>query len=258
MRIKPTPLTLLALCALASAASAQTAAPAAAPQPSYTLSYNLGATTEYRYRGISQSARKPALQGGIDFTHTSGFYLGAWASTITWIKDSPAAPASAKGPLEVDLYGGYKGEIAKDFGYDVGALQYWYAGNNLGNVSGFANPNTLELYGALSYGPVTAKYSRSTSNLFGTINSKNSGYFDLSASFDLGSGYSVVPHVGTQTVRNAYTYSDYSLTLNKDIDGLVLSAAVIGTNKKNFFLYPGSGSTDMGKANLVLAIKKNF
>src|SRR6478752_1412380 len=73
-------------------------AQAKAPEPDYTLSYNLGAVTDYRYRGISQTGGHPALQGGIDFAHKSGFYLGTWASTIHWIKDSSNAAASVKGP----------------------------------------------------------------------------------------------------------------------------------------------------------------
>ena len=256
----------IALLGLSCTAFAQTAAPAAAkaPEPEYTLSYNLGATTDYRYRGISQSGRKPALQGGVDLALKSGLYLGAWASTITWIKDSTANPNTTKGPLEIDLYAGYKGEIAKDFSYDVGGLQYWYPTNNLGNTTGFANPNTFELYGALTYSFFTAKYSRSLSNTFGATNSKGSDYLDLSANFDLGSGWSIVPHIGTQRIKNtsssssSFSYADYSLTVNKDIDGLVLSGAVIGTKQTDAITLPGSGTKDLGKAGLVLSIKKNF
>ena len=131
-----------------------------------------------------------------------------------------------KGPLELDLYGGCKGEIQKDFGYDVGLLQYAYVGNKLADVGGgvFKNANTTEIYGALSYGPVTGKLSYALTNLFGNYgfatNEKSSGswYFDLSGSFDLARpGFSVVPHVGYQKVAkidNA-SCSDYSLTLTR-------------------------------------------
>jgi uncharacterized protein (TIGR02001 family) len=156
---------MIALAALA--ASSAVFAQAKAPEPDYTLSYNVGAVSEYRYRGISQTGKKPALQGGLDFAHKNGLYLGAWGSTISWIKDSTTAPNTTKGPLEVDMYGGYKGSINDTFSYDVGGLQYWYVGNNLGNTAGFGNANTFELYGALTAGPVTAKYSRSLGNLFG-------------------------------------------------------------------------------------------
>lgn len=250
--------TKLAVCAvvMSSAAFAQTKA----PEPDYTLSYNAGVVTDYRYRGISQSAKRPALQGGVDFAHKSGFYLGAWGSTITWIKDSTARPNNTKGPLEVDLYGGYKGALSDAVSYDVGGLQYWYVNNTLKNAG--ANANTFELYGALSFGPLTAKYSQSTTNLFGAVNSKNSGYLDLSASFDLGNGWSVVPHLGHQKIKNSTSYTDYSVTVAKDMDGLVLTAALIGTNWKSkqgtALTLPGTGTKDLANTGLVLGLKKNF
>lgn len=243
----------LSALALSSAVFAQTKA----PEPDYTLSYNAGLVTEYRYRGISQSGKKPALQGGVDFAHKDGAYLGLWASTISWIKDSGPG---LKGPVEADIYGGYKGAINDTFSYDVGGLQYWYVNNNLKNFS--SNANTFELYGALTAGPVTAKYSRSLTDLFGTVNSKGSSYLELSATFDLGNGFSVVPHLGRQTIKNTGNYTDYSLALNKDIDGLVLSATLLGTNFKNKFGFaatlPGSGSKDLAGNTVVLGIKKNF
>jgi len=253
-------LAVLAL-ALSGGAFAQTAAPAAAPaaapEPEYTIAYNLGAVTEYRYLGISQSSRKPALQGGVDYTNKNGVYLGTWLSTISWIKNA-SSPTVAKGPVEWDLYGGYKGDIAKDFSYDVGGLYYFYP-TNTNTKNGGVNANTFEVYGALTYNIVTAKYSRSTTNLFGTPNSSGSGYLDLSANFDLGSGWSIVPHYGHQSIKNGTpsSYSDYSFTVAKDFDGLVVSAALIGTNKGGQFIEAASGK-DLFKSSLVLGIKKNF
>src|SRR6478736_2645488 len=118
VELKKTQTLVLAALALSGAAFAQTPAPAApaAPEPDYTWSFNVGGVTEYRYRGLSQSGMKPALQGGADFAHKSGFYLGTWGSTIKWIKD-----AGGDAPVEIDIYGGYKG-TAGDFGYDVGVL----------------------------------------------------------------------------------------------------------------------------------------
>jgi uncharacterized protein (TIGR02001 family) len=260
---KTTQKMVLAAMALSGAAFAQTtpAAPAA-PEPDYTLSYNVGVVTDYRYRGISQSRKRPALQGGIDYANKNGFYLGTWASTINWIKDSSIPPvATAKGPIEIDVYGGYKGSFNDQISYDVGGLQYWYAGNSYANLTG-TNANTFELYGALTFGPVTAKYSHSLTDLFGTPDSKGSTYFDLSATFDLGNGFSLVPHIGAQKIKHFTTYTDYSLTVNKDIDGLVLSAAVVGTNwehKLGFpYTLPATGSRDLAGTGLVLGLKKNF
>ncbi len=218
-----------------------------APDP---LSFNVGAVSEYRYRGISQTRLKPALQGGVDYAAPNGFYVGAWASTIKWIKD-----AGGDSKVEVDLYGGYKTEVSKGLTLDVGLLQYLYSGNKL-------NPsaNTLEIYGALSFGPVTAKYSHSTTNLFGFADSKGSGYFDVTATFDLGDGMTLAPHVGHQTVHrnSAASYTDYSLTLAKDFSGLVVSAAVIGTDAKKSTYTSAVGDKFLGKTSVVVGLKKTF
>jgi uncharacterized protein (TIGR02001 family) len=225
---------LLALLATSSAAFAQTA-PAA---PASAIAYNVGVVSEYRYRGLGQTKGDPALQGGVDYTDASGFYLGAWGSTIKWIKEAGIQnTVNTKGPIELDIYGGYKGEI-NGLAYDVGYLRYQYQGNTLKNIgasNGFVNANTDEAYAAITSGVFTAKYSYAFSNLFGTANSKGATYLDLSATFDLGNGYSLVPHVGrqaySQTENKKYSYTDIALTLNKDLgDGLTASLSAISTN----------------------------
>jgi len=242
--------TSLAACG---AALAQTPA-----KPAYEISYNVGGVSDYRYRGISQTAKRAALQGGVDLALANGFYLGAWGSTIRWIEDSnnPAL----RGQVEIDVYGGYKGEFA-GLSYDVGALQYWYPRNTLKTVTG-ESADTLELYGAVGFGPATVKYSHAVTTLFGAANSKNSGYLDVSASFDLGGGFTLVPHVGWQKIRNFGTYRDYSLAVSKDFSGFVVSGAVVGTNWADRFGAPvtlaGSGSRDLGKSGLVLGVKTTF
>lgn len=229
-----------------------------APDP---LSFNVGVVSEYRYRGISQSRLKPALQGGIDYAAANGLYVGTWASTIKWIKDAGTINGvkAGKTSLEVDLYGGYKTEVAKGLTTDFGGLLYLYPVNKYGRVPGGANANTFELYGALTFGPVTAKYSHSLTNLFGTASSHGSGYFDVTANFDLGDGMTLSPHVGAQTVKNAPTasYTDYSLTFAKDFSGLVLTAAYVGTDADKS-VYATSAGKFNGKTSLVVGLKKTF
>ena len=172
---KPILLTSILAALAGTSAVAQTAAPAAAAAaPASTLSYNVGVVTDYRYRGISQSRLQPAVQGGVDFAHSSGAYVGAWASTIKWVKD-----AGGDSDVELDIYGGYKGS-AGAVSYDVGVLTYVYPSNALSTSA-----NTTEIYAAGTVGPATLKYSHSLTNTFGFPNSKNSGYLDLSATFDL-------------------------------------------------------------------------
>jgi uncharacterized protein (TIGR02001 family) len=231
------------------------------------MSYNVGAVTDYRYRGISQSRLNPALQGGADYSN-GPVYLGTWASTIDWIKDAGtmAKVDTGSANAEIDLYGGYKGEISKDLSYDVGGLYYWYPSNKYGNIAGSSSADTFEIYGALTFGPVTAKYSHALTNLFGNgggggaPDSKGSGYLDLSANFDLGHGMTLTPHYGHQSVRNygALSYNDYSLTLAKDYgNGLSASAALVGTDAdKSLYVTPSGKFT--GKNALVVGVKFNF
>jgi uncharacterized protein (TIGR02001 family) len=251
---------LLASLAAAGAAMAEDKP----PQPDYTLSYNVGVVTDYRYRGISQSRLQPALQGGVDFAHKSGFYLGTWASTISWIKDAGSlAGVDTHGPVEWDWYGGYKGSINDKFSYDLGGLYYWYVNNNLKNVTG-TNADTFELYAALTYGPATLKYSHSLTDLFGTPNSKNSGYLDLSATFELPwYGLTLAPHVGHQEVaHNSFvSYTDWSLTLGKDFgNGFSASLAYVDTDAKTgpVLAYSSPSGKNLGRSGLVAGVKYSF
>jgi uncharacterized protein (TIGR02001 family) len=224
------------------------------------LSFNIGAVSDYRYRGISQSRLKPAVQGGVDWSHASGLYLGAWGSTIKWIED--ANPKSSN-KAEVDLYGGFKTEIVKDLTLDVGVLAYQYPGHKAGEA-GFTSPNTTEIYGGLTYGPFTVKYSHAVTNLFGFTDSKNSWYLDLNATFDLGNGLTLVPHVGRQKVNDFpdFTYTDASLTLNYEVlKGLVLSATAVGTSTKTIAgtpAYVSPQGKDLGKNGVVVGVKYTF
>ena len=244
---------VLALLATSSAAFAQTAPAAATPE----VTYNVGVVSQYRYRGIAQTKGDAALQGGVDYANANGFYLGAWGSTIKWIKD---AGSDAKGPVELDLYGGYKFEAA-GIAYDVGYLRYEYVNNTYNKVPNAVNANTDEVYGAATYGVVTAKYSYAFSDLFGTANSKGSAYWDLSANFDLGNGYTLTPHAGRQVIKNSpNSYTDIALTLGKDLgDGLSASVSAISTSVKDNAYYTSTATSyNTAKNALVVGVKYSF
>ncbi len=252
------------------------AAAASAPDAS-PITYNIGVVSDYRYRGISQSKLKPALQGGIDYAN-GPIYIGTWASTISWVKDSmvsynnaalasdpPLPTVSEKGaPVEWDLYGGTKGDIIKDtLSYDVGVLAYVYLGQKFHDI-GLANPDTGEVYGALTYGVFTAKVSISATPLFGVPKSKGSQYYDLSANFDLGSGFSLTPDAAYQNITGSVSkaadlsYGDYSLTLGKDFGkGLTASLQVIATDAKKADYQTSTGKFT-GRTGVVAGVKYSF
>lgn len=217
--------------------------------------FNAAITSDYRYRGISQTRLQPALQGGVDYVHSTGWYVGAWASTIKWIED-----AGGDGKVELDLYGGKRGELARGFSYDAGVLRYLYSGNGLGKVSGFANANTTEIYGQLGYGPAYIKYSHATTKLFGIVNSENSGYLDIGASIDAGKGVTVQLHAGRQRVDNnsASSYTDWKIGASRAYGPATVTLALIGTNAgKAAYASPANGKF-LGKTALQLTVGATF
>src|SRR5690606_23660282 len=136
----------------------------------FSLSANLTVASQYRYRGIMQTNNKPAIQGGVDLEHSSGFYVGNWNSSISWLDDSNA---DVSAPVEMDFYAGYKRELAPALTVDMGVLRYYYPGDYPG---GYTSPDTTEGFIGLTYGPVSFKYSHAFTNLFGVPDSKNSRY----------------------------------------------------------------------------------
>jgi uncharacterized protein (TIGR02001 family) len=215
-------------------------APAASP-----LSFNVGVVSDYIYRGIAQTKHDPAIQGGVDYAHSSGLYVGAWASNITWVKDSGAVdPSSKSSPsTELDTYGGYKGTIATDLTYDIGAIRYNYLANDYVAASPLVNADTAEAYLGVSYKFLTLKYSYGLLDRFLTVpNAGGTTYIDLSAAYPIGeSGYTVGAHVGKQQYKGTYVNSnptldpsctDYKLSVSKDFSGYVVGLNYTGTDVK--------------------------
>jgi uncharacterized protein (TIGR02001 family) len=262
---------LLALAVLAALtplhSNAQTAA-APAAEPASPLSGNLAIVSDYRFRGISQSYRLPAVQGGIDYAHESGFYLGNWNSSVS----GNQFPNGAS--LEMDFYGGFKIPLSDAITLDLGGLYYYYPGAyyNAGPRGGKPTMNNFELYVGSTFGPLTAKVSFTATDYFGVNgttgyanngSSKGSYYLDLGYSTEIAAKTSLVAHVGYQNVKSYsnYNYVDYKLGVTYDYTGWILGAAWIGTNaKKDYWTYSeGSGDSKfVGNNTVVLSISKAF
>ncbi|WUR14100.1 TorF family putative porin [[Empedobacter] haloabium] len=243
------PLAIL-LCAACAAGQAGAQEGTAAPQakPDNEISFNAAVTSDYRYRGISQTRLKPALQGGADWVNNpTGFYAGTWLSTIKWVKDG-----GGDGSIEWDLYAGKRGELAPGVSYDVGGLGYVYPSNSLPTSA-----NTFELYGQLGYGPATLKYSHSLTNLFGFADSKNSQYLDASVNQELAQGFILNLHVGHQKVKgNSYAdYTDWKVGITKDFGVATVALAYVDTNTDSYLAPNGK---NLGKSGVVLTVSKTF
>jgi uncharacterized protein (TIGR02001 family) len=219
-------------------------------------SFNAAAVSDYRYRGISQTRLQPALQGGFDVVdNAGGLYAGVWLSTIKWIRD-----AGGDGDVEMDIYAGKRGQISDAVTYDVGVLTYVYPSNGLKDVSGLVNADTTEIYGQLAYGPAYVKYSHAVTNLFGFVDSKNSGYLDIGANIDAGKGVTINLHAGRQEVKHndAASYTDWKIGVTRDLGMVTGALAVIGTDAgRSAYASPANGKF-LGKTALQLAISKVF
>ena len=240
-------LAMTALCGSAMAQDAVAAPAAAEAVPDNVVSYNVALTSDYRYRGISQSRLKPAISGGADYTRNpTGLYVGTWLSSIKWIKDG-----GGDTNLEWDVYGGQRGEISKNVTFVVGGLYYFYPSNGLST-----NANTFELYGQLGYGPLYIKYSHSTTNLFGVADSKNSGYLDVGGNFDMIDGYIMNVHVGRQKVEHndSLSYNDVKIGVTKDFG---MSTVYLAAVKANITSLAPNGK-NLAKSGLVLTVSKTF
>ncbi len=222
---------ILSVLSVPGFAFAEDAPAAAAP----VITSNVALVTDYLYRGISQTGGNPAIQGGFDYTPASGFYMGAWGSTISWLSDEYVAGTNTtsgtgaqSAGLEVDAYLGFRNSFATDYSYDVGYLRYNYPGHY---ATGATKADTDEIYALIGYKWLTAKYSYALSNLFGAPNTTGSNYFDLSASYALGdSGFTLGAHYGIQTFQgsgaavngNPLNFRDYKVSINKDLSGYVI------------------------------------
>ena len=137
---------------LATAAAAPAFAEDTAPPSAFTITGGATLTSDYRFRGVSQTNTHAAIQGTLGVSHSSGFYVGTWGSSIS-------SYVSAGSAQEIDLYAGYK-HAWNGWATDMGVLYYYYPGNAKGSTTDFFEPyiNTSH-----SFGPVGVASSRSGS-----------------------------------------------------------------------------------------------
>lgn len=190
----------------------EAAAPAKEEVPNWSVTTNIGFVSDYYTRGVSQSWHKPAVQGGVDLAHTSGFYAGIWGSSV-----SPNTFPDAS--TEIDVYAGYNGSIpaVEGLGYTVGAIGYIYPGGSWKKYNYLGVPNqtpnggrwdTYEANFGLSYKWLSAKASVTLGDWFGAERStgwdggtSGTTYLELNAAYPLPfGGLTLIGHVGRLNV----------------------------------------------------------
>lgn len=250
-------------------------AAAQAPTPAFTGNFAL--VSEYRFRGIDQTFGNPAVQGGVDYTHPSGVYLGNWNSNVSSGAGYPG------GNLEMDFYGGYRG-TSGDFGFDAGLIYYDYPGTDAGSQSTplVQNNRTLaihsgpidntEFYVGGSWKFLSLKYFHALGDYFSIPDTANTSYLDAAVSFTLGNGWGVNAHYGHLDLKgfNNGSYSDWKLGLKKEFARWIFGAEYVGTNAKGdctlnepYCYSKGNGAPadqrrDAGRSTVVFSAGRSF
>ena len=267
-------------------AEAVTAAPAAPaePAPPYTLTFNLGLYSAYMFRGVDYTDG-PAVQGGIDWAHSSGFYLGTWFSNLDPYGFGKINGVQSGNKLETDFYGGYATTFG-DSGIGINLLANYYKYlEGRDSVNGHKQ-DTLELSAALSYKWLTYTFfyiptdyygldeTDKTFAVTGNRNTDGATYNELKVNYTLPIGdLNFMAKVGYQHTPNLQgSEADYAIGINrnfsipsagKPIEGFNAGAYYTGTfavKNEGFYDYAtDNGNTrDANEDKLWFYVKRTW
>lgn len=262
------------------------------PKSAHTFTGNVSLVSDYRFRGISQTMRRPAIQGGFDYSHICGIYVGTWASNVdgtTHFYNNTS--------MEWDFYGGYKGKIfpcsMPDFSYNLGFIYYYYPGGKVKNIQN-TRYNTAEYYIELTYKWLSIKFWQTITNYFG-IDSDNTPFnwdtnisdnpngssrgsinIEISANFDLYEKTFYYPCIeagklnlfvliGHQNVHhyNHLSCTHWRITLTQEFAWFNIFATYVGTNANHAYFDVPDNAFDprrrhLGAQGVVVGITKTF
>lgn len=259
---------------VAAALSAPMLATAESPSP---VTGNMTIASDYRFRGISQTYLGPTIQGGIDYSHPSGIYLGNWNSNVA------SQVYTGGSGIEMDFYGGWKTTFG-DIGIDIGTIYYYYHNAEFDGGAGKADFDNWEVYIGASWKWLSAKFFYALTDYFGLNNEQAAGaywsnkdtgatltpaggsdgtwYLDLSATFPVNKQLSIVAHYGMLEVEkySELDYKDWKLGVTYDLNGWILGAAYVDSDADNGWYYTGGskGNKETGKSTVVLSVMKTF
>ena len=226
-----------------------------APSPPSPFSANVALTSNYMFRGQSQTNDGPAIQGGFDFKHGSGLYLGTWASNVDFNEPDTDANGNSLGRrahMELDLYGGFSRELIKDLSFDVGLHGYTYP--RAGSGRDF---NYFEAYGGLTYKMFGVKYWHSPEYFGG---SGTGDYVEGNVNVPLPLDFGLGLHVGHQWIEKndvfgSPDWTDWGITVSKTLGGFNFSLGYVDSSLSEQDCF---GGTTLCNAKAVFTISKTM
>lgn len=222
---------------------------------------NVAITTDYRFRGISQTDTSFAIQGGFDFSFEQGFYAGVWASNIDFADD-----------IEMDWFLGYATDLSESVSLDLGYIYYDYPGTEetIRAFNSNAKDDYQEIFAALSYQDLTVGVHYSDDYYLET---GEFVYIYADYGFELSHGIGLSLHYGLNLLEFSSTdgrpkdaerafltggaddYVDYSISLSKDLVELSFSLSWVGTDLDDDECF---GSSSLCDDALIFSVAKEF
>lgn len=253
---------------------------APAPASPHTFTGNVGFTSNYIFRGVSQTWNEPAIQGGFDYSHSSGLYLGTWGSNVSGNQYTNAS-------MEWDFYGGYNGKINDDLGYTAGLIYVVYPGGKTSVTPPDKKWDTAELNAGISWKWLSAKVSYTLTNWYGIgkdggfipvhfatgvssaddpanpDDSKGSIYTELNFAYELPAKVNLIAHLGHQKIENykELDYTDWKIGVAKEYFGFNFAAAYTDTNVKDYTLYhfvANGDDKELANGKFFVTVSKTF
>lgn len=240
------------LISVAAASALLSGATVANADSGWSASGNVALTTDYKFRGISQTDEDPAIQGGLDLEHESGFYIGTWASNVDF-------GGNGFGTIELDVYAGFGSDIGDtDFSYDVGVLYYAYPGDDL-EGDGPGEGDYVELYGSIGWKDLTVGFAYSDdyyleTDEFWYVYADYSFALPYDISLDLHVGYNALEEDGGFLSSDEDGYTDFSVGLTKSFMDLDFTIAAVGTDLDDDDVF----GSDYGDTVAVFTIAKSL
>lgn len=251
----------IVMAAEAEAATATTTITTAAPaEETSPVTGNITIASDYRFRGVSQTLNGPTIQGGFDYAHESGVYLGFWAANV-----SEAELAGAN--IEMDFYAGYNWQLDDDTSINAGGIYYWYP-NSDESAFGF-DPNSFDLYVGGTWKWFNVKYFYTVTDYFGLADSSGTSYLEGNINYTLPYDITLSAHLGGTFAAGSDNgdYTDWKIGVSKEFYGFNVGLAYVDTDIDSDtttwgglteFPEYGGGTKDLAAATAVLSIGKTF
>jgi uncharacterized protein (TIGR02001 family) len=219
------------------------------PVQAFDISANVALVSDYRFRGISQTGKDAAIQGGFDASFEPGFYVGTWASSVDFGGDNDTG---SYGTMEIDYYAGWSGPIGDtDFGVDVGYFYYQYPGDTIDPKGDYQEFSATGSWKDLSLGII---YSDDFYGKTGEYWYYSGGY-SLSFLEDFSLGFSVGYNDLDQDKTTLEDYTDWSVTLGYAVFGVDLAVAYVDTDLDDEDCF---GDAGICGATAVFSVSKSF